>query len=101
MLFRQLNGVIKMALQKEVSFDNGIVSEKAYLRVDAIMGSKFGLSFNLDTYISEEAFKSGKGYVLRETYSFIPSVSENSENFIKQAYNHLKTLPEFSMAANV
>lgn len=93
--------VIKMALQKEVSLNNGIVSKKAYLRVDAVMGSKFGLSFNLDTYISEEAFKSGKGYVLRETYSFIPSVSENSENFIKQAYSYLKTLPEFSMAANV
>jgi hypothetical protein len=31
-------------------------------------------------------------------YSFEPSVAEGSENFIKQAYLYLKTLPEFSGA---
>jgi hypothetical protein len=32
------------------------------------------------------------------SYSFEPSVAEGSENFIKQAYLYLKTLPEFSGA---
>ena len=29
-------------------------------------------------------------------YSFTPSVADDSQNFIKQAYEHLKTLPDFA-----
>lgn len=29
-------------------------------------------------------------------FSFIPSVADNAKNHIFQAYDHLKTLPEFS-----
>lgn len=33
-------------------------------------------------------------------YSFTPSVDSNSKNFIAQAYEHLKTLPEFAGATD-
>jgi hypothetical protein len=34
-------------------------------------------------------------------YSFTQSVADNSDNFIKQAYAHLKTLDEFAGATDV
>ena len=33
-----------------------------------------------------------------QQYPFEVSVDDNAKNFIKQAYNHLKTLPEFAGA---
>lgn len=90
-----------MALQKKIELSNGITLENAYIRVDAVMGSKFGMSFNVDTYMSETAYKNKKGYMERKAYSFVPSVDEDSKNFIAQAYKYLKTLDEFSDAKDV
>lgn len=90
-----------MALQKTVQLDNGITLDSAYIRVDAMMGSKFGMSFNVDTYVSESAYRDKKGYVSRSTYNFIPSVADGADNFIAQAYAHLKSLDEYKDAENV
>jgi hypothetical protein len=38
------------------------------------------------------------GINYHKNYSFTPSIDENSTNFIKQAYLHLKTLEEFAVA---
>jgi hypothetical protein len=42
---------------------------------------------------------SGDKQIIKE-YFFSPSVSDGSGNFIKQAYTHLRTLPEFSGATD-
>jgi hypothetical protein len=37
---------------------------------------------------------------MQKHYKFTASVSDGAENFIKQAYAHLKTLPEFAGATD-
>jgi hypothetical protein len=49
-------------------------------------------------YIRVDAVQCKKDFAQTEFRSFVPSVSDGSENFIKQAYAHLKTLDDFSGA---
>lgn len=42
----------------------------------------------------------GNDIALTRFYEFKPSVEEGSDNFIKQAYNYLKTLPEYADAVD-
>jgi len=35
-----------------------------------------------------------------KTFSFVPSVGDDADNFIKQAYEHAKTLADFTGAAD-
>ena len=41
------------------------------------------------------------GHQATKSFEFTPSVAEGSENTIKQAYEYLKTLPEFADAVDV
>ena len=62
----------------------------AYIKVVSISGGKEQLRVSV-------GFSEGvKEFV--KTYSFKPSVVNGSTNFIAQAYEHLKTLPEFDGA---
>jgi len=67
-----------------------IVSFPAYIKILSITGDKSELSVTLR--FSDEKFSFEKHYLIPV------SVGENSNNFIAQAYEHLKTLPEFSNA---
>lgn len=89
-----------MALQitSPIALPSGISIATAYARVDAVNGSKSGISFTLNYYLSQEAFLEGRAYVLQEVYSFEPSVDVGSKNFISQAYEYLKTLEAFEFA---
>jgi len=62
----------------------------AVCKITSISGSKNLLDFNVNHIGDRAAFE--------RSYSFEPSVADDSENFIKQAYLYLKTLPEFSGA---
>jgi len=62
----------------------------AVCKISSISGSKTKLTINVSHIGDVASFD--------RLYSFQPSVSEGSENFIKQAYLYLKTLPEFSGA---
>jgi predicted choloylglycine hydrolase len=42
----------------------------------------------------------GNDIALTRFYEFKPSVEEGSDNFIKQAYEYLKTLPEYANATD-
>ncbi|GAB6676519.1 hypothetical protein [Bacillus cereus] len=75
--------------------DNGLQANNIYGRVDAVMGSKLGIDFSLNYYASQKAFQDGKPYLQQDLYHFKPSVLDSADNFIKQAYRHLKILPEF------
>lgn len=64
-----------------------------YCKVTQIVGDKARINFKV-AVMNEE-----KNFVYQEkTFGFDPSVNDNAKNFIAQAYEHLKTLPEFSEA---
>jgi len=75
-------GVVKNGNQK--------ITFSAYVKVVSITGSKTQLN-------AEVLFKSDS-HKFTKNYLFVPSVSIDSINFIAQAYEYLKTLPEFADA---
>lgn len=89
-----------MALKKTIELDNGLTIPDAYFSVDTIRGTKSKAEIGLNVHISEEAKGDGKAIVLQQSFSFTPSIEDGSPNIIKQAYLHLKTLPEFEGAVD-
>lgn len=94
-----------MALKKTVSFtgtaslktEDGIfsigeqsVSINAYIKVLSLNGGKEQLRILV-------GFSEGQKQFAKH-YSFAPSVESGASNFIAQAYEYLKTLPEFAGA---
>ena len=64
------------------------LSMDCYIKVNQVNASK-------ENAIAEVMFKFENSNKIKN-YSFVPSM--NGENFIKQTYEHLKTLPEFASA---
>lgn len=62
----------------------------AVCKITSVSGNKTSLNVSVSHVGDVARFE--------RAYSFEPSVAEGSENFIKQAYLYLKTLPEFSGA---
>jgi hypothetical protein len=81
-----------MALNKNFSVA-GVTINNGYLRVSQLFGDKHNIGFVLSYQVnqSEPALK-------LEQFDFKPVMNES--NFIKQAYEHLKTVPEFSDATD-
>ena len=85
-----------MALQKTytVKFHNrDVVFENCYFKVSRVAGDKSNLVATVDAMSSKQG-----STINRTDYSFTPSM--DADNFIKQAYGHLKTLPEFAGATD-
>jgi hypothetical protein len=88
-----------MALKKSIfkvstaiSFDRPEVnSMDAYIKVDTVQGTKSNVVAQVDYLVDGQL-------VQKQTYSFVPSM--DGGNFIAQAYNHLKTLPQFAGATD-
>lgn len=81
--------LLKAAGYSESAAEKEVVFEKTYGRVVNISGNKESLNFKLIKMSAKD------GVLIEEQdYSFKPDLS--GANFIAQAYNHLKTLPEFS-----
>ena len=68
----------------------------AYIRIDAVRGSKKHIELFVNIYENRESDRP----IISKLYDFSPSVEENSKNFIAQGYEYLKTLPEFSDAVD-
>lgn len=69
--------------------------KNCYCKVTQIVGDKTRINFKV-VVMNEE-----KNFVYQdETFWFDPSVDENAKNFIAQAYEHLKTLPQFASAVD-
>jgi|14BtaG_2_1085337.scaffolds.fasta_scaffold09775_3 hypothetical protein len=86
-----------MALQKTITIDfNGasVDFSDAYLKVGMIEGDKNMVRFVLHVHKAED-----DRVVDRRTYHFAPDM--NGNNFVAQAYQHLKTLSEYSNATDV
>jgi len=79
--------VVKQAWGQDLSIPN------VYIKVNQIKASK-ELAEATITYSVDGEVKETKGIV------FNADVADGSVNFIKQAYEHLKTLPEFSGATD-
>ena len=87
-----------MALQKEVtvadSFGEDRTFDNAYHKVTHISGNKGMMQIVVTTYTQADGFK------IKETSSgFEPDLDGN--NFIAQAYEHVKTLTEFENGSDV
>jgi hypothetical protein len=85
-----------MALEKTITVQDSFGENRsftgAYGRVDMLMGNKNGFAVTFNFYKNSECA------VLLQTIatSFKPSLEGN--NFIAQAYEHMKTLPEVAGA---
>ena len=89
--------MLRMALQANITTTVRLVGEitvASYVRVSRISGN----AGRLDLLV--EAFKNNKDGELVDTrsMSFVPVLE--GDNFIRQAYLHLKTLPEFAGATD-
>ena len=86
-----------MALTKTVTLINnfGEQSEfpEAYLRVDRVEMTKTTGTAHVGYYK-----EGGQGFLTSASFPFIPDLE--GDNSIKQAYDQLKTLPEFADAVD-
>lgn len=83
-----------MALTKDTKF-KGITIPSAYIRVNNFSGNKDNIAFNVGFYGSAD--ENGQREMF-EQKAYQCAYVLNGENAVKQAYEHLKTLPEFTGA---
>lgn len=83
-----------MAIQKDFETVFGIKLTNAYCRVDnVVINEKTKMAFLLKTYADKNAKE-----IHTQTFQCVHSL--NGANPIAQAYEHLKTLPEFTGATD-
>lgn len=81
-----------MALKKTVTTIHGINVQDAYHRVESVsLQSKEAIGFHVRSYVNADSTSF-------ESKMFACKYDLNGANPIKQAYDHVKTLPEFSGA---
>jgi hypothetical protein len=101
-----------MAIRKTVTIAMGskepITVPDAYIRVNSLSGSRHNMTAHVGIYrdkpidrlnadgTRQEVPTSGGEFVATQHHSFVPSMG--GKNFFAQAYDHLKTLPEFNGA---
>lgn len=83
-----------MALQRDFkitkkNFLGELIAQKAYCKIESISGTKNSIQAQLKMY-------AGTDEISNTFFNFIPDLT--GKNFIAQAYEHLKTLPEFKDA---
>ena len=84
-----------MALTRTIQTEWGFSVENAYSRVEAVsLVDKDKISFHVRSYGSPQNVPSFEEQVLNCSYDI------NGVNPIAQAYEHLKTLPEFADAVD-
>ena len=86
-----------MALTKQIvlisNFGDNVLFDKAYIKVDSLNGNKEQMRAYVSTYKKEN-----EQLISRKNYCFTPNL--NDKNFIAQAYDYIKTLPEFAGATD-
>jgi hypothetical protein len=85
-----------MALSKQiefrpVGFSAAVTVQNAYCKVTKVTGDKSYIECQISVFENKEQFAP----LYSNTYMFVPNLEDN---FIKQAYQHLKTLEEFAGA---
>ena len=87
-----------MALLQKIDLPTGLSVANAYHRIDMIVGNKKLLSIQINSYVSQADYNNAKFALESKEYSFIPNIADDAPNFIRQGYEYLKTLPEFTDA---
>lgn len=79
--------------KKEVNGFGEVTLNNAYCKISSFNGSKEQIIFmvSIQNKESENIFD-------QQIYTFVPSMSDS--NFIAQAYEYLKSLPEFANATD-
>jgi hypothetical protein len=83
-----------MALKKTVVSPHGFTADAAYHRVDSTMVSKSRMNFQVRSYKDNSCSSHFANALFECAYDIAGA------NPIKQAYEHLKTLPEFDGATD-
>lgn len=81
-----------MALKKTIEI-NGVFINNAYIRVSKFSGTKSQIHLTVDICANSEA----KPICRQEMQT---GIKADGENVLTQAYNYIKTLPEFAGAAD-
>ena len=81
-----------MALTSDYSF-NGITVSQAYVKVQSVLGDKNNVAVEVAFFAD-----STQQPFTNKRYEFTPDL--DGSNFIQQAYEYLKTLPEFADATD-
>jgi len=89
-----------MALQKTIEFGNGLTCPNAYIKVFTVGGGKEKVTIEIGIS-KDKAFSDAQNYIEKRYAEFIPSVIETSPNFIKQGYEYLKTMADYTGAIDV
>ena len=84
-----------MALKQNITLKNNfgddVTFADSYIKIEKVAGNKEQIGINVSFYK-----KQNEQIVDNKNYLFTPSL--DGKNFIAQAYDHLKTLPEFAGA---
>lgn len=92
-----------MALQKTLTLNNGISLTDAYIKIiglDIPSAADIGGQKKRFALVRTSIQANASGSLIQlHTCDF--EVSMSGDNFLAQAYTHLKTLPEFAGAADV
>lgn len=84
---------LQMNFEKTVNgFTDPLICQDAYWKVTSLHGDKNSMGITVSVFNNNTKLHTA-------SYSFVPDL--NGSNFIAQAYEHLKTLPEFSGATDV
>jgi hypothetical protein len=83
----------KMQITVKNNFNDDVIFNNVYAKIEMISGNKEKIRIDL---IYKRPLD--EMIVLKQCYFFAPDL--NGSNFIKQAYEHLKTLPEFAGATD-
>lgn len=78
-------------VEKEVNFQG------CYIQIINVTGNKEKVDIDVATFSD-----STKQNIINTTsYSFVPTVGVDADDFIKQGYEYLKTLPEYADAIDI
>lgn len=77
-----------------ITYAKDVVVPATYMRVADLSGSKDGVAFSLEVF--EDSYR--QCLIERQMHTFVPNME--GANFVRQAYEHLKTLPEFADAVD-
>lgn len=87
-----------MAISKKFSTTFGIELDQAYMRVGSISGNKNHLDVVIHIFANKITAENGGSVVAVFRYGFKPE--RNGKTWDAQAYDHLKTMPEFDGATD-
>lgn len=92
-----------MALLNKITFpDTGLPDINGYLKINYIGGTKDKVDFELEGYVSREAaINPAMKPVYKKSFSFIPNVAPDAQEWLTQAYEYVKTTEGFENALDV